>query len=452
MDLFGKESKRIAENLQLELLGLQKEKVAVEQEYIKVKHLNNELIQSKKELVAELEKNKLTKDEVEYINIKELSNRYNEEEAKIITEIETLNIQKAEIASYLSSNHDIISMANLGVYEPIFDFETSDAFKIRLNVIKDEQKEMIKSNSFYTTAEDWRINGYISTGKKMLSGIAKLGLTAFNAHAHISKVTYSNITTIDSRISKAREAINKNLEGLQISIISTYENLKIKEAHLVYEHKIKLKNEREEQAEIKAQMKEEAKVLAEIEAKKKIVEKDQKHFNNAIAVIESKLVKAKDTEIEALRLQLAKWHKKQEELDIVIKDIEFKEKQTRAGYVYIISNIGSFGEDVFKIGMTRRLEPEVRINELGNASVPFKFDIHAMIFSADAPKLETALHRTFNNKRINKVNNRKEFFNVSIAEIEEVVKTNHSETIEFTYKAAADDYYETIILKTKCQV
>ena len=114
---------------------------------------------------------------------------------------------------------------------------------------------------------------------------------------------------------------------------------------------------------------------------------------------------------------------------------------------YVISNIGAFGENIYKIGMTRRLEPQDRVDELGGASVPFRFDVHALIFSNDAPALEAALHRAFETKRVNMVNGRKEFFNVTLEEIESVVKENHDKTVEFTYFPEAEQYRETLLIK-----
>ena len=121
-----------------------------------------------------------------------------------------------------------------------------------------------------------------------------------------------------------------------------------------------------------------------------------------------------------------------------------REQNTRAGYVYVISNIGSFGDDVYKIGMTRRLEPMDRVKELGDASVPFEFDVHAMIFSEDAPALETILHNTFKNNQVNKVNPRKEFFKVKLDDIEKVVKENFNATVTFTKVAEAAQYRESL--------
>lgn len=131
-------------------------------------------------------------------------------------------------------------------------------------------------------------------------------------------------------------------------------------------------------------------------------------------------------------------------MDAALTNIDYRRANERAGYVYIISNIGSFGEGIYKIGMTRRLEPTDRIDELGSASVPFKFDIHALIFSADAPSLETALHQAFADYRVNKVNNRKEFYKIPLKEIEKLVKQYHDKTVTFEYVAPAEQYRETL--------
>jgi hypothetical protein len=124
---------------------------------------------------------------------------------------------------------------------------------------------------------------------------------------------------------------------------------------------------------------------------------------------------------------------------------------TKSGHIYVISNIGSFGEDVYKIGMTRRLEPMDRVKELGDASVPFEFDVHALIHSENAPELENKLHKLFDNKRVNLVNNKKEFFNITLPEIEKAVKEFYGD-IEFTKMAEAKQYRETISMRQKVNV
>ena len=137
------------------------------------------------------------------------------------------------------------------------------------------------------------------------------------------------------------------------------------------------------------------------------------------------------------------------DLDTTLKDIDYREANQKAGYVYIASNIGAFGENIFKIGMTRRLNPQDRIDELGGASVPFKFDVHAMIFTDNAPALETALHRAFDNRKVNMTNNRKEFFNVTLDEIKQVVLENYDKTVDFVDIPSAQQYRETLKIKEK---
>jgi hypothetical protein len=119
-------------------------------------------------------------------------------------------------------------------------------------------------------------------------------------------------------------------------------------------------------------------------------------------------------------------------------------QMTRVGHIYVISNIGSFGEDVYKIGMTRRLDPLDRVRELGDASVPFQFDVHAIIYSEDAPSLEYELHRKFKDRRLNMVNGRKEFFKVALDEVEAFILQQTNASILFTKLAEAKEYRETL--------
>ena len=137
------------------------------------------------------------------------------------------------------------------------------------------------------------------------------------------------------------------------------------------------------------------------------------------------------------------------DIEKAINDIDYREANQKAGYVYVISNIGAFGPDVYKIGMTRRLDPQERVDELGDASVPFNFDVHAMIFSDDAPALEAALHKAFEDRKLNMVNTRREFFNVTLDEIKEVVKRNFDKTVEFIDIPDAEQYRISQKLKNK---
>jgi len=213
------------------------------------------------------------------------------------------------------------------------------------------------------------------------------------------------------------------------------------------EYQVKRQEEKEEQKRIREQMREEAKLLKEIEEAKLRLGKEERHFTKALELIEAQLSRAgSDAERELLVQEQAGILQNIEKIEREKLDVEKREQNTRAGYVYVISNIGSFGENVYKIGVTRRLDPQERVDELGDASVPFEFDVHAMIFSDDAPALENALHRAFEHRRLNMINRRREFFNVTLEEIEQVVKTNFSKSVEFIPLADAAQYRQSIVL------
>lgn len=225
-----------------------------------------------------------------------------------------------------------------------------------------------------------------------------------------------------------------------VSITEVYKNNRIRELTLAYEYAQKKQQEKEEQREIKAKMREEAKLQKEIEEARKKLEKEQTHYLNALAKINHQLSGASESEKEELISKKLELEEKIEDTEKAIKDVDYREANKRAGYVYIISNIGAFGENVYKIGMTRRLDPMERVYELGDASVPFNFDVHAMIFSDDAPKLENALHKAFEDRKLNMVNQRREFFNVTLDEIKKVVKENYDKTVEFIDLPEAEQY------------
>ena len=195
--------------------------------------------------------------------------------------------------------------------------------------------------------------------------------------------------------------------------------------------------------------------MREEEKVKREVEKAMKDAENEEAQYQAALEKAKLELGETHGEQTKEFEEKikilQEQLEEAKKNKEralSRAQQTKNGHVYIISNIGSFGKNIYKIGMTRRLEPVDRVKELGDASVPFTFDIHAMIFSKDAPNLENGLHRAFGQSRVNLVNERKEFFRVSLDDIARKVKEMHGE-IEFTKLVEAKEFRETIAIRNQ---
>jgi len=261
-------------------------------------------------------------------------------------------------------------------------------------------------------------------------------------------VTFHNAESMRKRITKAFETLNKLGGTIQMSLTPQYLKLKVNELDLCYGYQVKKQAEKDEQKKIRERLREEAKLAREIEEARSRIEKEKKHFLKARDEMAKQLATTVDTEAKtALEAKLAEINGKLAGIAKDEQDVFNREQNTRAGYVYVISNIGSFGENVYKIGVTRRLDPVERVEELGDASVPFEFDVHAMIFSDDCPALEAALHKAFADRRLNWLNSRKEFFHVSLDEVESVVKRNFAKTVEFAKLAEASEYRQSVALK-----
>ncbi len=333
-----------------------------------------------------------------------------------------------------------ILVQEFGLYKPTYDFATSLDYKDRLTAVRQKQKDLIKNGKAVSGNTSWEVNGSASKGKKMVSDTQKLLLRAFNSECDelISKVKYTNYDASLDRVYKSAETISKLGSLMSISITSMYLNAKVEELRLAFEYQKKKQEEKEAQQHARAELREAAKLQKEIEAQKKKIEKEQTHYQTAYDKLLNQL--KNDPSNPDLLDKKAEIEKELCEIEKAIKDIDYREANQRAGYVYIISNIGAFGENVYKIGMTRRLEPQERIDELGDASVPFNFDVHAMIFSEDAPALENALHKAFENKKLNMVNPRREFFNVTLDEIKDVIRKNFDKTVEFIDVPDAEQY------------
>lgn len=366
--------------------------------------------------------------------------KFEQEQAKKQKEIDKLEaIIKSKKSEILSLDDEIL-VQEFGLYKPKYDFVNASDYKEELAKIRAKQKELIKNKQAVSGVTTWEVNGSSTKGKKMVSDTQKLLLRAFNTECDelVSKVKYTNFDSSLNRIRKSAETISKLGTVMNISITYSYLNLKIKELQLAFEYQQKKQEEKEAQKTARAEMREAAKLQKEIEEQRKKIKKEQTHYQTAyqhlLQQIESdpnnKDLLEKKIELEG---QLS-------DIDKAIKDIDYREANHRAGYVYIISNIGAFGPNVYKIGMTRRLDPQDRVDELGDASVPFNFDVHAMIFSDDAPALENALHKAFEDRKLNMVNTRREFFNVTLDEIKKVVKENFDKTVEFIDIPDAEQY------------
>lgn len=343
--------------------------------------------------------------------------------------------------SLIISLDDEITVESFGLYKPQFNFACALDYKEALIQIRSIQKDLIKLGNAVTGNQNLTVDGSIPKGQIVLKNLQKLFLRAFNNECDelVSKVKYTNFDASLKKLHSAAESISKlGSKTVGISITPSYVNAKVKELRLAFEYQQKKQEEKEAIREAKIQEREAAKLQKEIAEQRKAIHKEQLHYERALSELNKLLlIHPEDTDLAFKKQSI---EKELADIEKSLTDIDYREANQRAGYVYIISNIGSFGENIYKIGMTRRLDPLERIAELGDASVPFNFDVHAMIFSEDAPALEAALHRAFENRKLNMVNTRREFFNVSLEEIKTVVKQNFDKTVEFIDVPDAEQY------------
>ena len=338
-----------------------------------------------------------------------------------------------------------LEFVELGIYEPIFDLETSEKYKDKILEVVNKQKLLIKGGNACVCQTEWVVGNSRKQGEIMTRRYINLSLRAFNGECDslISKVRWNNVKRFEERIKKAFDAINKLGQSNNTFLTDKYLKLKLDELHLTYELEYKKYQEKEEQRAIREEQREEEKAQREFERAAKEAEMEEMRFQKALERAQKELGLVSGEELEKLNQQILQLQQNLKEAHEAKERAISRAQETKSGHVYIISNIGSFGDDIFKIGMTRRLEPMDRVRELGDASVPFRFDLHALIFAENAPELENLLQKEFHDRRINKVNYRKEYFRVTLDEIEQVIKEKYSKEVDFIKIPEAQEFRET---------
>ena len=375
----------------------------------------------------------------EYEDLKDTYTRARETYSKLLEDISRTEDELSTL------KEEQLFAIEYGVYAPHFDFDTSEEYKIKISSIRQEQKEQIKSGSAVVGGNGITWNGSAAKGKEMVDRFKKLMLRAFNGECDsmISSVDWNNIDRYEKRMVSSRDSIGalfSDYQGLNISI--EYLNLKVKELHLAYEYKLKKHEEKEEQRRIREEMREQEKAEREIEAAKIKAQKEEDMYLQALEKARADIATAQGAKQQKLLDRIAELEAGLANAETLKLKAMSMAQQTKMGYVYVISNIGAFGENVYKIGMTRRLEPMDRVRELGDASVPFPFDVHAIIFSQDAPNMEYRLHQVFDSERLNMINCRREFFKVPLSKIKEEAEKLGAR-VEFTMLAEAREYRES---------
>lgn len=295
---------------------------------------------------------------------------------------------------------DALVLQEVGIYEYHHPLENADSYKQTLTELRADIREAVKTSEAIVVAKKFSFNNSLAEGRRLTADLSKLMLRAYNAEAEncVRTIRAGNLDTAKRRLDKAAKDIEKLGAAMQMHVAPAYHALRITELELTADYMMKVQQEREAAREERERLRDEHKVEQELAAERERLEKEQAHYRAVLQRLTATGQDTRDIEQQLTRITEA------------ITQNDYRAANIRAGYVYVISNIGAFGPNVVKIGLTRRLEPLDRVRELGGASVPFPFDVHAVYFSDDAVTLENQLHKEFGAARLNHANTRREFF------------------------------------------
>ena len=368
--------------------------------------------------------------------------------AESTAEVETLRREIARLKEQLATIqaagpgspgvvqlNDELVLQEVGIYRYHHPLENALQFRERLAVLDEQIKGMVMAGRAILASDMFSYNNSLAKGRKMTADFSKLMLRAYNAEADncVRSLRAGNVVTAKSRLDKSVDSIAKLGAMMEMRVNPDYHSLRLEELELTSDYLMKQQEERELAREERERLREERKAEQELAAERERLDKERMHYLNALEALRAKGDADGVAEMEA-RLH---------SVDDAIAQNDYRAANIRAGYVYVISNPGSFGKRMVKIGMTRRLEPLDRVRELGDASVPFPFEVHALFFADDAIAIEGELHKAFAEARVNRVNERREFFFATPAEVRTVLAEKLGNLLEFTEQPEASQYLQS---------
>jgi hypothetical protein len=377
--------------------------------------------------------------------IAEQTARLERERLAAAAAVTDLKVKLEEARKAIVATEDVALLQEAGVYDYRHPLTDVVAYEQELAALQDQIKAMTrKDGGAVLAASTWTVNGSAAQGRMMIRDYSKLMLRAFNAEADnlVRTLKPYKLTAAIERLEKVAETIERLGKTMQIRISVPYLRLRVRELELTADVLQKQAEQKEAQRVERERLREERQVQQEMERERARLEKERQHYTNALNAL---VANGDRAGAERVREQL---------LDVgrAIEDVDYRAANIRAGYVYVISNIGSFGEEMVKVGLTRRLNPQDRIRELSDASVPFNFDIHALFFSKDAVGIETAMHERLAACRVNRVNERREFFRATPLEVKQHLMELAGELLEFQDVPEALEYRESLAESTKRQL
>jgi Domain of unknown function (DUF4041)/T5orf172 domain len=330
---------------------------------------------------------------------------------------------------------DAVLLQQVGVYEYRHPLEHAEAYKAALEELRQEIRDMVKADAAVEATTGFTVSNSARKGQAMLRQTTKLMLRAYNAEADtcVRTLRDGTLATAEQRLEKAALTIAQLGKVLDIRVAEGYHLLRLRELALVADFLHKKAEEREaeraDQERRRDAERAERELRQERERLEGLLRKEREHYRTLAG-------RGDAAAAEQARAKV-------EEIEQAIAGVEAREANIRAGYVYVISNVGAFGEGMVKVGLTRRLDPTERIRELGDASVPFRFDVHALVFSDDAVGLEARLHQELRDARVNLVNQRREFFYATPAEVKALLKQHAGYLLEFVDEPEAPEWRQS---------
>jgi uncharacterized small protein (DUF1192 family) len=357
--------------------------------------------------------------------------------AAMQSERDQMALQVEALRGEIVVTEETAILQEVGLYEYRHPLTDAVAYQAELKRLQDEIKAMArKDGGAVLSATTWTVNNSKVQGRAMVREYSKLVLRAYNAEADnlIRGLKPYKLATSLERLAKASATIEKLGKTMNIRISDSYQALRRRELELTADYLEKRAEEKEREAAERARLREERRVQEELARERARLEKEHQHYSNVIERL-----------IEQGNLDAAEEHQATlAQIEKAIEDVDYRVANVRAGYVYVISNVGAFGDRMIKVGLTRRIDPTERVRELGDASVPFRYDTHALVFSDDAVGLEARMHERLADKRVNWVNRRREFFYVSPSEAKEHLLELAGELLEYTDAAEAIEYRQSL--------
>lgn len=351
---------------------------------------------------------------------------------QILAEIDNTARQQKALEAEVIDVRNTISIQEFGLYDYDHPAEASAALANELSTLRVRIKQAVSGGLATSATSNFTFNNSVSKGRKFVRDMTKTMLAAYNAEAEncIKGVKAGRLDVARKRLDRIVTQIARNGQMIDLQITPYYHGLRLQELELAARHMDAVRAEKEAERERRAELREQQQAEAELQRELERLHKEKQHYINTLCALE-----ARGDELAAAQLR-----QKLEDVERAITDVDYRKANLRAGYVYVISNVGSFGESMVKIGLTRRLEPMDRVRELSDASVPFNFDVHALFFADDAVNVEAMLHREFAHKRVNRVNNRREFFYVTPQKVLEVLQQHNVAVVEFKIEPAAEQF------------